>query len=168
MTMKYMITMLNRKLRVKLMQTYTTGPVPPALIWVMKFLSNKTRLTNSALHSTQTPLRSSARPEQLRSRESNREPVLQKHKSCEAIRQRGRSDTPTRVRLLCQHLPHPSRNWTLCHHLTNQPYQNRLPGCLIEGSPLICRRILEQHQSHQEFKIPEDMEITGERKRLCC
>ena len=63
MTMKYMITMLNRKLRVKLMQTYTTGPVPPALNWVMKFLSNKTRLTNSAQHSTQTPVRSSARPE---------------------------------------------------------------------------------------------------------
>ena len=85
MTMKYMITMLNRKLRVKLMQTYTSRPVPPASNWVMKFLSNKTRLTNSALHSTQTPLRSPARPETARSRESNREPVLQKHKSCEAI-----------------------------------------------------------------------------------
>ena len=63
MTMKYMIAMLNRKLRVKLMQTYTAGPVHPALIWVIKFLSNKTRLINSAEHSTQTPVRSSARPE---------------------------------------------------------------------------------------------------------
>ena len=42
MTMKYMIAMLNRKLRVKLMQTYTAGPVPPAFNWVIKFLSNKT------------------------------------------------------------------------------------------------------------------------------
>ena len=42
MTMKFMIAMLNRKLRGKLMQTYTAGPVPPALNWVIKFLSNKT------------------------------------------------------------------------------------------------------------------------------
>ena len=42
MTMKYMIAMLNRKLRVKLMLTYTAGPVPPAFNWVIKFLSNKT------------------------------------------------------------------------------------------------------------------------------
>ena len=46
MTIKYMIVMLNRKLRVKFMQTYTAGPVPPASNWVMKFLSNNTRLTN--------------------------------------------------------------------------------------------------------------------------
>ena len=44
MTTKYMIAMLNRKLRVKLMQTYTARPVPPASNWVMKFSSNKTRL----------------------------------------------------------------------------------------------------------------------------
>ena len=42
MTMKYMIAMLNRKLRVKLMLTYTAGPVLPAFNWVIKFLSNKT------------------------------------------------------------------------------------------------------------------------------
>ena len=40
---------------------YSAWPVPPASNWVMKSWSNKTRLTNSALHSTL--LRSSARLE---------------------------------------------------------------------------------------------------------
>ena len=74
MTMKYMIVTLNRKLRVKLMKTYTTGPVPPALNWVMKFLSKKTRLTKVVSKTGNSLVV-----------ESNREPVLQKHKSCEAI-----------------------------------------------------------------------------------
>ena len=80
--MKYMLAMLNRKLRVKLMQTYTAGPVPPASNWVMKSLSNKTRLTNSTLFQPK-PLFKGRQQDSIGNSlvvESNREPVLQKQK----------------------------------------------------------------------------------------
>ena len=95
-----------------------------------------------------------------------REPILQEHKSCEAIYERGRSHTPTTARL-CVNTSHPSAGITLCAthckpttKKSTAELRDR-PECLIlqENGGVAPAAI-------KDFATPEDKKIT--REGLCC
>ena len=130
---------------------YSAWPVPPASNWVMKSWSNKTRLTNSALHSTL--LRSSARLETQRVQHSGNQYSRNTSHVKQYIREGGptsqqRSDSVSTP-------PTPQQELHSVPHTTNEPRKNQLPSCGTEQNALFCRRMVEQHQRPSKTSRPQ-------------
>ena len=93
-----------------------------------------------------------------------REPILQEHKSCEAIERE--VPHPNNGQTLCQHLPTLSRN-TLCATHCQPTTQKSTAGLRDRAECLV----LQENggaapAAIKDFATPEDKEIT--REGLCC